>query len=162
MTLPLRRETSRSDVLHPVDGTDGGSAILLDDQHGPRPYTPDAPWYSPRVLDAQAPSDDDAPLVLLTTLPNVDKAAAVARILVEESLCACVNLVPAVRSIYRWQGQVSDQTETLVIIKTIRRRYDALAARLVSLHPYDVPELIAVQPVGGHAPYLAWITDSVR
>ena len=161
MALTLRGETARSDVLHPVDGTDGGPAILLNDQHGPRPYTPDAPWYSPRVLDAQAPSDDDAPLVLFTTLPNVDKAAQIARILVEEQLCACVNLVPAVRSIYRWQGQVSDETETLAIIKTIRRRYDALAARLVSLHPYDVPELIAVQPIGGHAPYLAWITSSV-
>jgi len=114
------------------------------------------------VLDAQAPSDDDAPLVLLSTLPGPDKAAEIAKILVEERLCACVNLVPAVRSIYRWQGQVSDDQETLVIIKTIRRRYDALAARLISLHPYEVPEVIAVQPIGGHAPYLAWIADAVR
>lgn len=106
--------------------------------------------------------DDDAPLVLVTTLPNADKAAEVARILVEEKLCACVNLVPAVRSIYRWQGAVSDETEALAILKTTRRRYDALAARLLSLHPYDVPELVALQPVGGHAPYFAWIADSVR
>ncbi len=114
------------------------------------------------MLDAQAPSDDDAPLVLLTTWPTIDKAAEVARILVEEALCACVNLVPAVRSIYRWQGAVSDDSEALAIVKTTRRRYLALEARLISLHPYDVPELVAVQPVGGHAPYLAWIADSVR
>ena len=129
---------------------------------GRDPTRPTHRGTAPPVLDAQAPSDDDAPLVLLTTLPNADTAAEIARILVEEQLCACVNLVPAMRSIYRWQGEVCDETETLAIIKTVRRRYDALAARLVSLHPYDVPELIAVQPVGGHAPYLAWIADSVR
>lgn len=114
------------------------------------------------MLDAQAPADDDAPLVLVTTWPTTEKAAEVARILVEEQLCACVNLVPAVRSIYRWQGAVSDETEALAIMKTTRRRYDALAARVVSLHPYDVPELIALQPVGGHAPYFAWLADAVR
>lgn len=105
---------------------------------------------------------DDAPLVVLTTLPNPDKAAEVARILVDEQLCACVNLVPVVRSIYRWEGKIADESETLAIIKTVRGRYDALERRLVALHPYDVPELVALQPVGGHAPYFAWLTDSVR
>jgi len=109
-----------------------------------------------------ADDTDDEALVCLTTLPNADKAAEIARILVEEQLCACVNLVPQIRSIYRWQGAVSDETEALAIIKTTRRRYDALAARLVALHPYDVPELVALSPIGGHAPYLAWIADSLR
>jgi len=101
-------------------------------------------------------------LVCLSTFSTPEQAAGIARILVEEQLAACVNLVPAVRSIYRWQGQVSDDTETLAIIKTTAERYDALASRLVALHPYEVPELIAFPIERGHAPYLAWLTNSTR
>lgn len=101
-------------------------------------------------------------LVVLSTFPTPDKAAEIARILVEEQLCACVNLVPQVRSIYRWQGAVSDETETLAIIKTTQERYDALAGRLIALHPYEVPEMIAVPLVGGHAPYLAWVVNETK
>ena len=101
-------------------------------------------------------------LVCLSTFSTPEQAAEIARILVEEQLAACVNLVPAVRSIYRWQGQVSDDTETLAIIKTTAERYDALASRLVALHPYEVPELIAFPIERGHAPYLAWLTNSTR
>ena len=104
---------------------------------------------------------DDA-VIVLSTLPNSEKAAEVARILVEEQLCACVNLVQQVRSIYRWEGKVTEDQETLAIIKTLRTQADALSARLVSLHPYQVPEVIVLPLVGGHAPYLAWIADSVR
>lgn len=104
----------------------------------------------------------DTVLVVLSTFPTPDKAAEIARILVEERLCACVNLVPQVRSIYRWQGAVSDETETLAIIKTTHERYDALAARLIALHPYEVPEMIAVPLVGGHAPYLAWVVNETK
>ncbi len=96
----------------------------------------------------------------LSTFPSPEKAAEIARVLVDEELAACVNLVPAVRSIYRWQGTVSDDTETLAIIKTTRARYDALAARLIALHPYEVPELIALSLSAGHAPYLAWLAAS--
>jgi len=103
---------------------------------------------------------DDA-VIVLSTLPNPEKAAEVARILVEEQLCACVNLVQQVRSIYRWEGKVSDDQETLAIMKTLRGSVDALSARLVALHPYQVPEVIVLPVVGGHAPYLAWIADSV-
>lgn len=101
-------------------------------------------------------------LVVLSTFPTPDKAAEIARILVEEQLCACVNLVPQVRSIYRWQGAVSEETETLAIIKTTQERYDALAGRLIALHPYEVPEMIAVPLVGGHAPYLAWVVNETK
>ena len=104
----------------------------------------------------------DDVVIVLSTLPNPEKAAEVARILVEEQLCACVNLVQQIRSIYRWEGKVSDDQETLAIIKTLRSRADALSARLVSLHPYQVPEVIVLPVVGGHAPYLAWIADSVQ
>lgn len=112
-----------------------------------------AAWYSPLVRETQAADIR----IVLSTFPSPDKAAEIAKILVEEQLAACVNLLPSVRSIYRWQGAISDDTETLALIKTTAERYDALAARLVSLHPYEVPELVALSPASGHAPYLAWI-----
>jgi periplasmic divalent cation tolerance protein len=100
-------------------------------------------------------------LVVLSTFPNPDKAAEVARTLVNEQLAACVNLVSQIRSIYRWQGEISDDTETLAIIKTTDERFEAMRARLVELHPYEVAEVIALPIEGGHAPYLAWVADSV-
>ena len=94
--------------------------------------------------------------------PSAEKAAEVARILVEEQLCACVNLIPAVRSIYRWEGAVAEESETLALIKTTNERFPPLADRLRSLHPYEVPEIIALDVADGHAPYLAWVASSVR
>ncbi len=99
---------------------------------------------------------------MFSTFPDPDKAAEVARTLVSEQLAACVNLVAPVRSIYRWQGDVSDETETLAVIKTTTERFEAMRTRLVELHPYEVAEVIALPIEAGHAPYLAWITDSVR
>jgi periplasmic divalent cation tolerance protein len=99
--------------------------------------------------------------VVLSTFPNPDKAAEIARVLVDERLAACVNLVPSVRSIYRWQGAVSDDTETLALIKTTGDRFDALAARLRELHPYEVPEMLALEVAAGHAPYVAWVGEQV-
>jgi periplasmic divalent cation tolerance protein len=99
--------------------------------------------------------------VVLSTFPDADKAAQVARVLVEERLAACVNLVASVRSIYRWQGAVQDDAESLAIIKTTRERYPALAARLAELHPYDVAEIIALPLADGHPPYLAWLGGAV-
>ena len=101
-------------------------------------------------------------LVVFSTFPDPDKAAEVARTLVSEQLAACVNLVAPVRSIYRWQGDVSDEAETLAVIKTTTERFEAMRTRLVELHPYEVAEVIALPIEAGHAPYLAWITDSVR
>lgn len=100
--------------------------------------------------------------VVLCTFPDAQKAADIAKLLVEERLCACVNLVPPVRSIYAWQGAIQDDTETLAVIKTSAERFEALAKRIVELHPYEVPEVIALPVVGGHAPYLAWLADSTR
>ncbi len=100
-------------------------------------------------------------LVLLSTFPSTDKAAEIARVLVEERLAACVNLVGEVRSIYRWQGDISDDREALAIIKTTPERYAALEARLRALHPYEVPELIALPVTAGAAPYLAWLGAQV-
>jgi periplasmic divalent cation tolerance protein len=104
---------------------------------------------------------DVAAFVVLSTFPDAEKAAQVARMLIDERLAACVNLVATVRSIYRWQGAIQDDAEALAIIKTTADRYAALAARLAELHPYDVPEIIAVPLADGHPPYLAWLAGQV-
>lgn len=100
-------------------------------------------------------------VVVLTTLPNPEKAAEIARILVEERLAACVNILPGIRSIYRWKDAIQDEPETLAIAKTTADRAEALHARLIALHPYELPEVIALPVSGGHAPYLAWVAASV-
>jgi len=104
---------------------------------------------------------DVAALVVFSTFPDADTAARVARALVEQQLAACVNVVPAVRSIYRWEGKVCDEAETLAVIKTTAERYTALAARIAELHPYQVPEVIALPLADGHPPYLAWLAEQV-
>jgi periplasmic divalent cation tolerance protein len=100
-------------------------------------------------------------VVVFSTFPNPDKAAEVARALVAEQLAACVNLAPNVRSIYRWKGELQDDTETLAIIKTTSERLDALVARLLALHPYELPEAIALPVTGGNNPYLVWVDENV-
>lgn len=101
-------------------------------------------------------------LVVFSTFPDPDKAAEVARILVTEQLAACVNIVGGVRSIYRWEGEISDDRETLAVIKTTSERFEEMRSRLVALHPYQVAEVIALPVDAGHAPYLAWVADETR
>ncbi len=103
----------------------------------------------------------DAILVLVTA-PSTDKAAELARTLVEEQLAACGNLIPGVRSIYRWEGRVQDEPEVLLILKTRAALFEPLRARIVALHPYDVPEVLRLDVADGHAPYLSWILGSTR
>ena len=95
--------------------------------------------------------------VALSTAPDGETAARIARALVEERLAACVNLVPAVRSIYRWQDRVEDEAEVLLVIKTRAERVAALAARLRALHPYELPELVALPVAAGLGSYLEWV-----
>lgn len=96
-------------------------------------------------------------LLCLSTCPDAATAARIARALVDERLAACVNRVPGVSSTYRWQGEVHDDSEVLLVIKTRRECLDALRARLPALHPYAVPELIALEIADGYHPYLDWI-----
>ena len=96
-------------------------------------------------------------LVVLVTTPTPERAAEIARALVEERLAACGNVVPGVRSIYRWEGKVQDESEALLVLKTTRARFGALRARVLALHPYEVPEVLALPVEAGSAPYLAWI-----
>ncbi len=100
-------------------------------------------------------------LVVLVTTPSPERAAEIARALVEERLAACGNVVPGLRSIYRWEGKVQDEEEALLLLKTTRARFEALRDRVLALHPYEVPEVIAVPVEAGHAPYLAWVGDGV-
>jgi periplasmic divalent cation tolerance protein len=100
-------------------------------------------------------------LVAFTTVPDQDVADRLARALVEERLAACVSRIPGAVSTYRWQGDVEVAAEVLLLIKTTHERFEALRARLVELHPYDVPELIAMDIAHGHPAYLDWLADSV-
>lgn len=96
-------------------------------------------------------------VTILCTLPADERAAALARALLEERLVACVNLLPGVRSLYRWQGAVHDDAETLALLKTTRDRVEALRARLVALHPYEVPEFLVLPVESGLEAYLLWV-----
>jgi periplasmic divalent cation tolerance protein len=95
--------------------------------------------------------------VVLCTAPSLEVAEGLAHRLVEERLAACVNLIPSVKSIYRWEGAVHCDGEVLMVMKTQSRLFEVLRDRILSLHPYEVPEVIALDLTAGSAPYLAWI-----
>jgi periplasmic divalent cation tolerance protein len=101
-------------------------------------------------------------LVVLVTTPSPERAAEIARAVVDERLAACGNVVPGLRSIYRWEGKVQDEEEALLVLKTTRARFEALRDRVLALHPYEVPEVIALPVEAGSARYLAWIADETR
>ena len=102
----------------------------------------------------------DGYVVVLSTFPLDGEIAKTARTLVEERLAACVNILPEMTSIYRWQDAIEEGAERQVIIKTARERVPALWERLRSLHPYDVPEFIMLPIVDGNEAYLKWIGDA--
>ncbi|HRO62344.1 divalent-cation tolerance protein CutA [Thermomonas sp.] len=101
-------------------------------------------------------------LLCLTTCPDAASAERIAKALVDEQLAACVNVLPGLRSTYRWQGAVERADELLLLIKTTRAAWPALQARLLELHPYELPELLAVEPVDGLPAYLQWVAGAVR
>lgn len=104
---------------------------------------------------------DPAVLLCHCTCPDQTSARQLAEALVGERLAACVNQLPGVQSIYRWQGAVTTDSEVLLLIKTTTDRFDALKARLLQLHPYDLPELIAAPVTHGHSAYLDWVRANV-
>lgn len=105
------------------------------------------------------PKKKDA-VVLLYTAATADEAARIGRALVEERLAACVNILPGVRSIYRWKGKVRDAPEALGIAKTSRGKAEAAIARIRALHSYAVPEMLVLDVVSGNPDYLGWIAES--
>lgn len=96
-------------------------------------------------------------LLCLCSCPDATSARAIAEALVGERLAACVNRLPGISSTYRWQGAVTTDSEELLLIKTIAGRFEALKARLLELHPYELPELVALPLEQGHAAYLDWV-----
>ena len=102
------------------------------------------------------------PILVLSTVARAEDADAIARELVQRGLAACVNVVPGVVSIYRWKGRLEREEERLLLIKTRRARFAALREALVALHPYEVPEIVALPIEAGHPPYLAWIDEATQ
>ena len=98
-------------------------------------------------------------LVVFVTCPP-GKAQALAAALVKSRVAACVNILAAVQSIYRWKNKLQNDRESLLVIKTTAARYKKLESIVLKLHPYELPEIIAVKLARGHKPYLNWITDS--
>ena len=96
-------------------------------------------------------------LVVFTTYANENDAARVSRVLVEERLIACANLLTGARSLYRWEGTVADEREVVVLMKTRKQDWAALLSRLHDLHPYDTPECVAVRVAAGAPKYMAWL-----
>ncbi len=102
----------------------------------------------------------DSLLVVLSTFPDAAAARAAAESLVNERLAACVNILPNVESIYRWQGKVETGAEVLTVIKTTAERYPALEQRLRELHPCEVPEIVALPAAAVAESYLRWAASS--
>ena len=101
-------------------------------------------------------------LLILTTAASDSEARRIATALVEQRLAACVNVVPKIQSVYRWQGKVETAEEFLLIIKTVKARLEAVQSAIRELHSYELPECIAIEIAGGSVEYLNWIADSVK
>ena len=134
-------------------------------QGGPA-FAPGPPCAMPPQARSERLCDDGRPasvpvampaVVVHCSCPDAAIATRIARVLVDERLAACVQAIPAIASTYRWQGEVRTDDEALLLVKTTRARLDALKARITELHPYEVPELVALEVADGTPAYLAWI-----
>lgn len=101
-------------------------------------------------------------LTVFCTCPNPGEANRIARTLVEESLAACVNIVPGIRSVFYWQGTLEEADEQLLIIKAPAGKFPGLEARIRALHSYSVPEILALPVAAGSPPYLEWLARCGR
>jgi periplasmic divalent cation tolerance protein len=104
---------------------------------------------------------DDA-IVVFMTAANGEEAARLADMLVGANLAACVQILPGIESVYRWEGKIERQSEVLLLAKTKKWKFDELEREVRALHSYDTPEIIAVPVTAGSAPYLAWLMQSAR
>ncbi len=100
--------------------------------------------------------------IVLCSVPDTDTAETIAGTLVTEQLAACVNIIPGITSVYRWEGAVEKDPELLLLIKTAAHAWPLLEQRIRSLHPYELPEIIAVPIKTGQKDYIKWITDSLK
>jgi periplasmic divalent cation tolerance protein len=110
------------------------------------------------MLDAEpAITSTPSTVVVLTTVASDDEAVALVRTLLERRLVACGTVLPGARSLYRWEGKLADEREAVVLLKTTRARVEALEAAFRELHPYAVPELLALPVAAGLARYVGWV-----
>lgn len=98
-------------------------------------------------------------VLVLITVPSREEAEKIARRVVEDRLAACVNIIPQVRSLFSWEGKLSQEDEVLLVVKSRRSRFPELAGTVKELHSYSVPEIIAIPVLEGTADYLQWIVD---
>ncbi len=107
-------------------------------------------------------SDSSDYVVIFCTASAETEAEAIASALTEEKLAACVQILPSINSFYRWEGRVHNDREYLMMIKTVSQNLEAVKSRIIELHSYDVPEIIALPVAGGSEKYLGWIRSSVK
>ena len=105
---------------------------------------------------------DDDPIVVFMTAANGEEATRLADMLVGAHLAACVQILPEMESVYRWEGKVERQAEVLLIAKTTRGKFDELEREVRALHSYDTPEIVAIPILTGSAPYLEWLTQATN
>src|SRR5215470_20087829 len=104
----------------------------------------------------------DDPIVVFLTAPNGEEATRLADLLIGAQLAACVQILPEMESVFRWQGEVSRETEVLLIVKTTAEKFADLEREVRVLHSYETPEIVAIPIVAGSSPYLEWLTASVK
>ena len=107
-------------------------------------------------------NDVDDVAVLFCTVPNAEVGARVAHAVVDASEAACVNIIPGLRSIYRWRGETCDDAELLLVMKTTRSRCEELSRHVKAMHPYETPELVALPVEAGSLAYLDWVRGETR
>lgn len=112
------------------------------------------------MIERQNGTSEDI-ITLITTFADAETARQIGTQLVESQLVACVNVLPGVESIFRWQGEVQLDAEAIALIKTTRARLEELEAWLQTHHPYEVPEILVLTPESGSARYLQWVRESV-
>ena len=116
----------------------------------------------PRTSEIVSSVAESRPVIVLTTLGAQTDAAAFARVLVDECLAACVNILPVMTSVYRWKGTIEEDREQQLVIKTTSDRVKALEARLHELHPYELPEFLVVAATDASAGYMKWLDGATR
>lgn len=107
------------------------------------------------------PVESDDVIVVYITCPTDETSTTLARILIENRLAACVNIIPTVRSLYEWKGQLCDDQESLLIIKTVQPLFEQLQKTVKAHHPYEVAEIIALPVVAGAEDYITWVKASI-
>ncbi|OGL46193.1 MAG: hypothetical protein A2W05_11060 [Candidatus Schekmanbacteria bacterium RBG_16_38_10] len=100
--------------------------------------------------------------MIITTVNSDSAAKKIAQALIEEKLAACVNIIPSVTSIFRWEGKVSTESELILIAKSKEKLFDEIKDKILSLHPYKLPEIITVPIVDGSKEYLKWVEDELK